>query len=38
MRNMSSGLKTVANLVEAQGCLLRVSSELDKGTDVIFSV
>ena len=37
-RNVCYGLRTVVNQIEAQGCLIKISSELGKGTEIIFSV
>ena len=38
MKNVQFGLKTVVNSIEAQSCLLRISSKLDIGTEILFSI
>ena len=38
MRNVQFGLKTVVNSIEAQSCLLRISSAINVGTEILFSI
>jgi hypothetical protein len=38
MKNVQFGLKTVANLIEAQRGFLEISSALDVGTEILFSM
>lgn len=35
---MWSGLKVTSSLVEAQCCLLSINSEVEKGTDALFTI
>ena len=36
--NVWSGLKVTSNLVEAQCCLLSINSEVEQGTDALFTI
>ena len=38
MRNVQFGLKTVLNSIEAQYCQLKISSKVEVGTEIIFSM
>ena len=38
MRNVQFGLKTVLNSIEAQYCQLKISSKVEVGTEILFSM